>query len=111
MERADETIYYRVSLDQLNIGLRSRHAVIQVQSLVHYQLSSILFQPMIYFAWSTTDYIPQQHANFSNDIDTCFSFTTDDCSICHCDGSPFIRYSHYNEVLRFEHFFVSNRFH
>jgi hypothetical protein len=104
-------VYYRVSLDQLNIDLRSRDAVIQVQSLVHNQLSSNLFQPMISFAWSTAGYIPRQHASFSNVIDICFSFTSDECSIRHCDESPFIRCSHCRVLLCFEHFFVSNHFH
>ena len=104
-------LYYRISLDQLNIDPRSRDAVIQVQSLVHNQLSSNLFQPMISFAWSTAGYIPQQHASFFNVIEICFSFTADECSIHHCDESAFIQCGHCRVLRCFQHFFVSNHFH
>jgi hypothetical protein len=53
-------IYHRVSLDELDVDLRSHDAIIKLQNLVHNELSSSLFKPMISYAWSTCDYIPKQ---------------------------------------------------
>jgi Tc5 transposase C-terminal domain/DDE superfamily endonuclease len=104
-------IYHRVSLDELNIDLRSRDAIIKLQSLVHNQLSSSIFKPMISHAWSTCGYIPKQHPNFSNVIEVCFSFEETYCSNRNCDESAFICCSHYRQILCFEHFFVVYHFH
>ncbi|CAF1552200.1 unnamed protein product, partial [Adineta ricciae] len=65
-------IYHRVSLDELDVDLRNRDAIIKLQSLVHNQLSSSVFKPMISYAWSTCGYIPKQYLNFSNVIEICF---------------------------------------
>ena len=97
--------YHRVSIDQLNIDLRNRDSVIKLQSLVHNQLSSPLFQPMISFARSKCGYIPRQHSNFSDVIELCFSFEDNNCSVKQCQESSFINCSHCRQVLCFEHFF------
>lgn len=103
--------YHRVSIDQLNIGLRNRDSVIKLQSLVYNQLSSPIFRPMISFAWSKCGYIPRQHSNFSNVIELCFSFEDNNCPIKHCQESPFINCSHCRQLLCFEHFFLAYHFH
>ena len=61
-------IYHRVSVVELDVDLRSRDAIIELQSLVHNQLSCSLFKPMISYAWSTCGYIPKQYSNFSSVI-------------------------------------------
>ena len=104
-------IYHRVSLDELDVDLRSRDSIIKLQSLVHNQLSSSIFKPMISNAWSTCGYIPKQYPNFSNVIEICFSFEMSSCSERSCDESVFICCSHCRRALCFEHFFVKYHFH
>ena len=52
-------LIHRVSLDELNIDLRSRDAIIKLQSLVHNQMKSSVLKPMISHAWSACGYIPK----------------------------------------------------
>ena len=47
-------IYQRIALDELDVDLKSRDSIIKLQSLVHNQLSSPVFKPMISYAWSLT---------------------------------------------------------
>ncbi len=104
-------MYHRVSLDELDIDLRSRDAIIKLQSLVHNQLTSSLFKPMISYAWSSCGYIPKQYPNFAGVIQICFSFNTNTCSRNDCDQGAFICCSHCRQILCFEHFFVLYHFH
>lgn len=104
-------IYHRVSLDELDVDLRSRDAVIKLQSLVHNQMSSPLFKPMISYAWSTCGYIPEQYSKFSSVIEVCFSFGADLCSNINCEEGAFICCSHCRRILCFEHFFTAYHFH
>ncbi|CAF2098871.1 unnamed protein product [Rotaria magnacalcarata] len=76
--------------DELDVDLRSRDAILKLQSLVHNQLSSSLFKPMISYAWSTCGYIPKQYSNFSSVIDVCFSLDANSCSNNNCEQSAFI---------------------
>jgi len=104
-------IYHRVALDQLDVDLRNRDAIIKLQSLVHNQLSSAIFRPLISFAWSSCGYIPQQYPEFLNVIEVCFSFKLDNCSENNCGESAFICCSHCRRTLCFEHFFIVYHFH
>jgi hypothetical protein len=104
-------IYRHVSLDELDVDLRSRDAIIKLQSLAHNQLSSSLFKPMISYAWSTCGYIPKQYSNFSSVTEVCFSFDADSCSNNNCEHSAFICCSHCRPTLCFEHFFTAYHFH
>jgi len=97
-------IYHRVSLDELDVDLRSHHAIIKLQNLVHNELSSSLFKPTISYAWSTCGYIPKQYSNFSSVIEVYFSFDADSCSNNNCEQSAFIFCSHCGRILCFEHF-------
>ncbi len=104
-------IYHRVALDELDVDLRSRDSIIKLQSLVHNQLSSPIFKPMISYAWSACGYIPRQYSNFSNVIEVCFSFEANTCSGRNCNESVFICCSHCCRALCFEHFFIMYHFH
>lgn len=104
-------MYHHVLLDELNVDLRTRDAIIKMQSLIHNQLSANIFVPMISYSWSACGYIPPQYQSFSNVIDVCFTFDADQCSMDDCDSYPFICCSHCQNVLCFEHFFDSYHFH
>jgi hypothetical protein len=104
-------MYHRVCLDELDVDLRSRDAIIKLQSLVHNQLSSSIFKPMISYAWSAYGYIPKQYPKFSNVIEVCFSFEVSSCSAPNCNESVFICCSHCQRALCFEHFYVMYHFH
>ena len=104
-------MYHRVSLDELDLDLRSRDAIIKLQSLAHNQLSSSLFKQMISYAWSTCGYISKQYSNFSIAIEVCFSFDADSCFNNNCEESAFICCSHCQRILCFEHFLTAYHFH
>jgi hypothetical protein len=104
-------IYHRVAIDELDVDLRSRDSIIRLQSLVHNQLISTIFIPMISYAWSVCGYIPKQYPTFSNVIEVCFSFETSRCSYSNCDESAFICCSHCRKTLCFTHFFIMYHFH
>jgi hypothetical protein len=63
-------IYNLVSQDELGVDLRSRDAIIKLKSLVHNQLSSSLFKPMISYVWSTCGYIPNRDAPIPIRVDS-----------------------------------------
>jgi hypothetical protein len=104
-------IYRSVSLDELDVDLSSRDAIIKLQSLVHHQLSSSIFKLMISYAWSACGYIPKQYSTFSNVVEVCFSFEVSNCSATNCNESVFICCSHCQRALCFEHLYVMYHFH
>ncbi len=97
-----------MAIDQLPIDLRSRDSILKLHSLIHNQLSSKRFIPMIRYAWYTCGYAVQDPGRFKNVRDTCFSFDKDICSIIGCSDHTFICCSWCGAVLCFCHFFVED---
>ena len=62
----------RVAIDQLPIDLRSRDSILKLHSLLHNQLSSKRFIPMICYAWFACGYAVQDPDQFENVRDACF---------------------------------------
>jgi hypothetical protein len=101
----------RVAIDQLPIDLRTRDSILKLQSLIHNQLSSKRFIPMIRYAWFSCGYAVQDPGQFENVRDVCFSFDKDICSIVGCGDQTFICCSWCEDVLCFRHFFVEDHKH
>jgi hypothetical protein len=101
----------RVAIDQLKIDLRLRNNVLKLHSLIHNQLSSRRFSPMIKYAWYSCGYIKQNPGPFENVRDICFSFEVVSCSITDCDEGAFMCCSWCNSILCFHHFFIIDHKH
>ena len=48
--------YDRVRLDDININMSERNNILRLQSLIHNQMSSPIFVPMITYAWYASGY-------------------------------------------------------
>lgn len=99
-------------LYDLDVNLAQRNNVIKMNSLAYNQLSSKKFNLMIRYSWYESGYIKQNPGVFQNVKEVCFSFKDSLCQIQKCsDSIPFIKCSHCNDVLCFEHFFILYHFH
>jgi len=99
-------------LYDLDVNLAQRNNVIKMNSLAYNQLSSKKFNLMIRYSWYESGYIKQNPGVFQNVKEVCFSFKDSHCQIQKCsDSLPFIKCSHCNDVLCFEHFFILYHFH
>lgn len=104
--------YDYVRLYDLEINLSQRNNIIKMNSLVYNQLSSPRFNLMLKYAWYQSGYLKQNPGVFENVKEVCFSFKESYCQMQQCDDSlPFIKCSHCNIVLCFEHFFIRYHFH
>jgi len=104
-------IYDRVTLDEINIHMGERNNLIKLQSLIHNQLSSDVFSPMIKYAWFKAGYTDTDPSPFKSVSDVCFNFKDIYCDVTLCDGFAFIQFSHCGVILCFHHFFVLYHFH
>jgi hypothetical protein len=103
--------YDRVMLDQLPIVMSERTNIIRLVSLVHSQMSSKLFEPMIRYAWFASGYTDNDPGPFQSVTEVCFTFRSSSCQIKDCSLSPFIQCSWCRRLLCFEHFFAEYHFH
>ena len=103
--------YDRVRLDEINVNLSERNNIIRLQSLIHNQMSSPIFVPMIKYAWYASDYSRENPSPFQNVEEVCFSFDCENCSEQSCGQSPFITCSQCQKDLCFDHFFLSDHIH
>ena len=104
-------IFDHVQLDDIAINLSQRNNIIHVNSLIHNQLSSPLFVPMIKYAWFESGYLDQNPDAFKSVNEICFTIDATVCQFATCGLSPFIQCSHCCKVLCFEHFFEVYHFH
>jgi Tc5 transposase C-terminal domain len=104
-------IFDHVQLDDIAINLSERNNVIRLNSLIHNQLSSPLFIPMIKYAWFASSYIEHHPGAFESVNEVCFNVDGSFCQQSHCDSLPFIRCSHCRKFVCFEHFFEAYHYH
>ncbi|CAF0921229.1 unnamed protein product [Adineta steineri] len=86
-------MYDHVRLDGIDVNLSERNNLIKLQSLVHSQMCSKLFQPMVKFAWFKSGFLKQDPGPFQNVKEICFAFRTDTCHKRSCIKGPMIRCS------------------
>jgi len=104
-------VYDHIRLDQIDINLSERNNLIKLQSLVHSQMCSKAFQPMIQYAWFKSGLSEFDPGPFQNVKDICFTFQTDKCHETNCMGGPMIRCSWCTKELCFNHFFREYHYH
>lgn len=96
----------RVMLEEININMGSRDNIIKEQSLIHNQLSSSRFNNMIKYSFYKAGLTDNDPGEFENVHQVCFSNLASECSVNDCENDPFIRCSHCEDNLCFDHFFV-----
>ena len=83
-------IYDRILLDKINIQLAQKNNIICLQSLIHNQLSSPVFTPMIRYAWFKSGYLNADPRPFRTVTEVCFKFKQGQCDTPSCDQFAFI---------------------
>ena len=104
-------VYERVLLDELEIHLAQRNNIIRLQSLIHNQLLSSVFTPMIFYAWFKSDYTDIDPDPFQTVTEICFKFKQDYCDISSCERFALIRCTYCNKILCLHGFFVNYHTH
>ena len=104
-------IYDRVALDQLNIRLSDRDAIIKLVSLVYSQISAPIFRKMIQYSWYATGYADNHPGDFVNVIEAYFSVKHAPCDADECASLGFICCAWCRDVLCFSHFYVDYHYH
>lgn len=104
-------VYQRVLLDEIDIHLAQRNNIIRLQSLIHNQLSSTIFTPMIRYAWFKSGYTDTDPRPFQTVTEVCFKFNQAHCDTPSCDQFPFIRCSYCNKILCLQDFFINYHTH
>ena len=104
-------IFDHVQLDDIAINLSERNNIIQLNSLIHNQLSSPQFVPMIKYAWFASGYIDQDPGSFKSVNEVCLNIGADVCQHSSCHSLCFIQCSHCQKLLCFEHFFEAYHYH
>jgi hypothetical protein len=97
-------MYNEVILHEWKINLKERNNILKMHSLIHDQLSSTRFQPLILYAWFRAGYqVPQ--IIYESVLDVCFPKQVASCSIEDCENHSFIKCSWCSLPLCFMHFF------
>lgn len=104
-------IYDHVRLDRIDINLSERNNLIKLQSLVHSQMCSKVFRPMVQYAWFKSGLTEHDPGPFQNVKDICFTFQHDECCVTNCFNGPMIRCSWCSKELCFNHFFRQYHYH
>ncbi|CAF4809402.1 unnamed protein product [Rotaria magnacalcarata] len=106
-------MFDHVQLNDIVINLSERNNIIRVNSLIHNQLSSPLFVPMIKYSWFASGYTDQHPGPFQTVNDICFDIGNNFCQRlnCACNLLSFIQCSCCRRFLCFEHFFEAYHFH
>ncbi|CAF5138719.1 unnamed protein product, partial [Rotaria magnacalcarata] len=104
-------VYDHVRLDEIDINSAERNNIIKLQSLVHSQMCSTVFQPMIKYAWHKSRFLKDDPGPFQNVKQVCFSIETDKCYVKDCIDGPMIRCSWCQQELCFSHFFLCYHYH
>ena len=97
--------------DEININLSERNNIIKLQSLVHPQMSSAAFKPMIQYAWYKSEYLTNNPGPFKNVKQVCFNFEIGKCCEKDCINCQMIRCSWCHKELCFVHFFIDYHYH
>ncbi len=100
--------FERVLLDDIDLDLKQRNNTIKLHSLIHNQLSSPRFQPMIRYAWFRSGYLTQDPGRFDNVNKVCFKFIDSVCfeDNSQCSEGVFIICSWCRRSFCFTHYFI-----
>ncbi len=100
--------FERVLLDNIDLDLKQRNNTIKLHSLIHNQLSSPRFQPMIKYAWFKAGYLAQDPGRFDNVSKVCFKFIDSVCfeDNSQCSEGVFIVCSWCKRSFCFTHYFI-----
>ena len=82
-----------VRLDEVDISLPERNNLIKLQSLVHSQMCSKVFQSMVKYVWFKSGFLKLDPDLFQSAKEICFTFQTDKCYEKSCIDEPMIRCS------------------
>ncbi len=93
-----------VRLYEITIDITLRENVIKMHSLIHNQISSPVFVPMIKYAWQKSGYIENEVDRFQSVCQVCFKFKGSACSHSECINIAFVCCSWCRELLCFQHF-------
>ena len=104
-------LYDYVRLHDLDINLAQRNNIIKMNSLIHNQLSSNLFNPMIRHAWFQSGYLKNNPGVFRNVKEICFTLENNSCSVKKCGEATFICCSWCQQSLCINHFFIDYHIH
>ena len=100
-----------IQLDDIASNLSERNHIICLNSLIHNQLSSSLFIPMIKYSWFAAVYVDQHPGNFKSVNEVFFNVDGSFCQQSNCHLLPFIQCSYCRKFLYFEHFFEAYHYH
>jgi hypothetical protein len=70
----------RLVLVGIDLNLYKRNNILQLQSLVQNQFSSLRFQNVFKYSWFACGYTNDRPGNFPNPIDYCFNVVDKNCS-------------------------------
>ena len=98
---------HHVILHNMPVDLKLRNNIIKLHSLIHNQMSSSKFKPLIKHAWYKAGYLKHDPGKFSNVDDVCFPTAHQICGLTNCEQISFIICSWCDCPLCFEHFFIN----
>lgn len=104
-------VHDRIRIDELNITISDRNNIIKLNSLIHNQLCSKKFENMIRYAWFASKYLKTNPGPFHNVKQICFSHMNEQCEMKKCPDYAFIKCSHCEKTLCFNHFFILYHIH
>ena len=89
--------------------LRSRDFIIKMHSIIHNQLSSPKFKPMLLYAWSKSGYFMEEtYSEFKNVKEISFQIDNEICMNEDCENDTFITCSHCEGYLCYDHLMGSH---
>lgn len=97
-------------------NVTSREGIINIQSLMHNQLSSPKYRDMILYAWHNTDpaFNRSSLVNFPPKMVNSIQFdfeASEKCQVNGCEKHPFIKCAHCDQLLCLHHFLERKCFH
>ena len=95
-----------VAIDRIDINLSDRNNIIKMHSLIHWQLGSEVYKPMIKYAWHKAGYLNEHPGPFQSVADFAFPKKNHYCDIINCQKISFIQCSRCINYLCFQHFFI-----
>ena len=101
----ERRLYEYVRLYCIDINLVQRNNVIQMNSLIHNQLSSKEFNAMIKYAWYKSGYLTVYPGNFRHVKQIRFTWNDPSCSAYMYQETIFICCSWCSKSLYLNHFF------
>lgn len=94
------------------ITVHLRNNVLKLQSLIHNQFSSNVFEPMFKYGWYKAGF-PVEYIQYESLKEICFNFNQPNCSTVSCKRLSFMQcaYTNCSKVLCVDCFFTSYHFH